>query len=95
MQCLYGGARSYDAKSSRPNKARLDKKVGNSILNGNSESLQGDTDFMEECFASTLSLQSMGSLKRVWSRMIEGTKGSKSLQIVMLNLLNCEQSSVS
>jgi hypothetical protein len=34
------------------NKARLDKEVGSSIVNGSPESSEDDTDSMEECFAS-------------------------------------------
>ena len=36
------------------NKARLDKEVGNSVVNGSPESSEGDTDSMEECFANML-----------------------------------------
>ena len=36
------------------NMARLDKEVGNSIVNESPESSEGNTDSMEECFASTL-----------------------------------------
>jgi hypothetical protein len=36
------------------NTTKLDKEVGNSIVNESPESSEGDTDFMEECFASML-----------------------------------------
>lgn len=34
--------------------ARLNKEIGNSIVNGSPESLQGDADSMKKCFTSTL-----------------------------------------